>query len=148
MSEHEPDEARRPSLLDVVVFAPIDAAISVLRDPLGAAARGRAQAEQVVRQARALGELTVHFSLRELRARTSPVASDATPAPAPVRRKGAGPPPDEVIADYDNLSASQIVPMLSGLTESERQRVAAYESTARARQTILRKLAQLDEHGG
>ena len=138
-------------MLDVVVFGPIDAAFSLLADPRGSAARGRARVDHVLRQARALGELSVRFGSRELRRRTEGDGRDAskrTHAPATIEaRRNAGPPPNDVIADYDTLSASQIVPLLPGLDPEERARVTAYEEKARARQTILRRLSQLDEAG-
>ncbi len=143
------DDEHGPSVLEVLVFGPVDAAFALLRDPRGAATRGRARVELAVRQARTLGELTVRFGASELRRRTAPdeqgdtTASAAHVAP-PV---DAGPAPDDVIADYDALSASQIVPMLAGLSDAERARVADYETRARGRQTILRKIAQLDGAG-
>jgi hypothetical protein len=136
-----------PTLLDVLVFGPIDAAFSLLRDPRGSAVRGRARVDQALRQARALGELSVRFGQRELRRRTesaSEAAEDDTAATATARRRAAGPAPDDVIADYDALSASQIVPMLQGLNAEERARVASYERAARGRQTILRRIDQLE----
>ena len=140
-----------PSLLDVLVFAPIDAAFGLLGDPRGAANRGRERVERAMRQARALGELTVRFGTNELRRRTEPrveAARESAP-PAPTSpRPAAGPPPNDVIADYDALSASQIVPLLAGLDAAERARVAAYEQAARGRQTILQRLAQLDSASG
>lgn len=145
--EHDEHDAE-PSLLDVVVFGPIDAAFSFLRDPRGSALRGRARVDQALRQARALGELSVRFGQRELRRRAEGSGVAEAPAtPAPARRPTAGPAPDDVIADYDALSASQIVPMLGGLTSAERGRVAAYERKARGRQTILRRIDQLDGTG-
>lgn len=143
------DEADdQPTLLDVLVFGPIDAAFSLLRDPRGSAVRGRARVDQALRQARALGELSVRFGQRELRRRTEGTSEPAADAPASTtRRRAAGPAPDDVIADYDALSASQIVPMLQGLTAAERARVAAYEREARGRQTILRRIDQLEGTG-
>jgi len=145
--ETEPE----PTLLDVIVFGPIDAAFALLRDPRGSAVRGRARVDQALRQARALGELSVRFGQQELRRRTEPATHDEGPsaadAEAAQRRQAAGPAPDDVIADYDALSASQIVPMLQGLEPHERARVAAYEQQTRARQTILRRIAQLDGTG-
>lgn len=148
---HDEPEAtdEEPTLLDVLVFGPIDAAFALLRDPRGSAIRGRARVDQALRQARALGELSVRFGQRELQ-RRSGGAGDADKAATPasaVRHPEAGPAPDDVIADYDALSASQIVPLLPGLDADERARVTAYEEKARARQTILRRLAQLDEAG-
>ena len=147
------DEAEdvEPTLLEVVVFGPIDAAFSFLRDPRGAAVRGRARVDQALRQARARGELSIKFGQQERRRRTEGAQEDAetqaADAAAAERREKAGPPPDDVIADYDTLSASQIVPMLQGLDPAERGRVAAYEQKTRARQTILRRIAQLDGPG-
>jgi len=147
------EEHSAPSLLDVIVFAPIDAAFAVLGDPRGAAERGRARVEVALRQARALGELSVRFGARELRRRTEGTSGatedeERAASAASARRAAAGPPPNDVIADYDALSASQIVPLLGGLDAAERARVTTYESQARGRQTILLKLAQLDEAGG
>lgn len=139
-----------PTLLDVLIYGPIDAAFSLLRDPRGAAVRGHARVDQALRQARALGELTVRFGQRELRRRTEGAGDAQTPAaasPTAAARRDAGPAPDDVIADYDALSASQIVPMLQGLDPAERARVADYERRARGRQTVLRKIQQLDGTG-
>ena len=47
------------------------------------------------------------------------------------------------IPDYDNLSASQVVPRLDGLTAGELVAVGAYERGHRRRKTILNKVAQL-----
>jgi hypothetical protein len=143
------EEAHGPSVLEVLVFGPVDAAFALLRDPRGAATRGRARVELAARQARALGELTVRFGANELRRRTGAdeqASGQAVPVSAtpPI---DAGPAPDDVIADYDALSASQIVPMLAGLSALERAHVADYETRARGRQTILRKISQLDGTG-
>jgi hypothetical protein len=154
----EPDgrgaQRPEPNIIELLVFAPIDAAFNVLGDPKGAAVRGRARVDTALRQARALGELSVRFGAAEFRRR-----ADSSPAPsagatkssgdgASQAHRDAGPPPNDVIADYDVLSASQIVPLLAGLDAAERARVATYEAAARNRQTILRKLAQLDDDGG
>ena len=50
------------------------------------------------------------------------------------------------IPDYDNLSASQVVPRLDGLTAEELVAVGAYERGHRGRKTILNKVAQLQHH--
>ena len=47
------------------------------------------------------------------------------------------------IPDYDNLSASQVVPRLGGLSTSELDDVLRYEAAKRGRKTILNKIAQL-----
>lgn len=50
---------------------------------------------------------------------------------------------DLPIPDYDNLSASQVVPRLEDLAEDELEAVRHYESAHRARMTILSRIAQL-----
>jgi len=47
------------------------------------------------------------------------------------------------IPDYDNLSASQVVPRLDGLTPDELEAVRRYERHHRHRKTILNRVAQL-----
>lgn len=74
-------------------------------------------------------------------------APDTEPAPAPAAeparaRSGAGA-DDLAIADYDSLAASQVIPRLAGLGPNELDAVRAYESSHRARKTILGKIAQL-----
>jgi hypothetical protein len=61
-------------------------------------------------------------------------AESAPDAPAAV---------DLAIPDYDNLSASQVVPRLAGLTAAELEDVRRYENAKRNRKTILNKIAQL-----
>ncbi|MGZ4692476.1 MAG: hypothetical protein ACXWA3_02515 [Acidimicrobiales bacterium] len=50
---------------------------------------------------------------------------------------------DLAIPDYDNLSASQVVPRLAGLSTAELEAVRRYEAARRGRKTILNKIAQL-----
>jgi len=52
------------------------------------------------------------------------------------------------IPDYDNLSASQVVPRLEGLTPDELESVRRYERTNRGRKTILNKVHQLQHPEG
>ncbi|GIU83500.1 MAG: hypothetical protein KatS3mg008_0275 [Acidimicrobiales bacterium] len=47
------------------------------------------------------------------------------------------------IPDYDSLSASQVVPLLAGLTTEELEAVRRYERTHRGRRTILARIDQL-----
>lgn len=47
------------------------------------------------------------------------------------------------IPDYDSLSASQVVPRLTGLEADELELVRRYEAGKRGRKTILNKIAQL-----
>ena len=47
------------------------------------------------------------------------------------------------IPDYDSLSASQVLPRLTGLAIDELEAVRAYEAAHRGRKTILNRVAQL-----
>jgi hypothetical protein len=80
----------------------------------------------------------------------TPAAAGPGPAPEPVR---AAPPPGPgaptpssgtlAIPAYDSLSASQVVPRLSGLSPTELEAVRDYETAHRGRKTILNRVAQL-----
>ncbi len=50
---------------------------------------------------------------------------------------------DLAVTDYDSLAASQVVPRLRALTESELEDVRRYEAAGRGRKTILNRIAQL-----
>ena len=77
--------------------------------------------------------------------------SDDEPAEAreaPEHPVAANPPVepiDHLIADYDDLSASQVVRLLDGLTAGELADLAAYESATRGRRTIVMRVSQLLE---
>ncbi|MGH9183728.1 MAG: hypothetical protein ACRDZ9_07995 [Acidimicrobiales bacterium] len=84
----------------------------------------------------------------------APTSPEPPPGPSATEEEGAGPrggdPPatswpaaELAIPDYDSLSASQVVPRLSGLAPAELEAVRAYEATHRGRQTVLNKIAQL-----
>jgi len=85
----------------------------------------------------------------ETRPETRPEPGPETrpePGPAPDQTRSAEPPGsvDELaIPDYDNLSASQVVPRLAGLSTDELEAVRRYEAAQRGRKTILNKVAQL-----
>jgi hypothetical protein len=74
-------------------------------------------------------------------------AADGRGAPAAVA--AAGPAVPDVTADelaipgYDSLSASQVMPRLESLSETELELVRRYEQAHRGRRTILNKIAQL-----
>jgi hypothetical protein len=79
-----------------------------------------------------------------------PDPSDPLAAPPPAR-----PAPDAAdaatlgaaLADYDTLSASQVVRRLEGLGPEELRAVQRYESATRHRRTILNRASQLLEEG-
>jgi hypothetical protein len=76
-----------------------------------------------------------------------PSATAAEAAPAPVARppvaQSSAASEDLAIAGYDSLAASHVIPRLAGLDAAELEAVRAYESSHRARKTILGKIAQL-----
>jgi hypothetical protein len=87
--------------------------------------------QRELRQARAVGQLTVLSAPQ-----SEVVADEPAPPSVPVLPVPAG------IPDYENLSASQIVPLLRGLTTEERTEVLAYETATRGRKTIISALAK------
>ncbi|MGI9615694.1 MAG: hypothetical protein ACR2QO_22470 [Acidimicrobiales bacterium] len=82
-----------------------------------------------------------------------PSAQDDPPPP-----RGAGPPEDPPpsapaelaeapavpIANYDDLKAKEIIPLLASLTADQRSVVRSHEEDHRARKTVLAKLDRLD----
>lgn len=99
----------------------------------------RSDVEATLRQAKAIGELTVLMStakVKDMLANIAPeVDRDAseTPAPAP----SAAPVMDSPLPDYDSLTAAQIVALMATLTAEEKAVVVAYEEQHRRRSTIL-----------
>lgn len=70
----------------------------------------------------------------------APVAVIPVPKASAGRRRDAS---SLAIANYDSLSASQVVNRLAGLTTAELEAVRRHESALRGRKTILSKVAQL-----
>lgn len=127
--------------------------------------RGRTEAVRLSGEVQeALGDLLVAAA----RAAGAPMAgaTEEPPAPDDTRHEGgptaapphpphedgahltvvadAAPPADDLaIPDYDNLSASQVVPRLDDLAAEELAAVQAYERAHRGRMTILSRIAQL-----
>lgn len=50
---------------------------------------------------------------------------------------------EDLIKDYDNLTAAQILPFLAPLGAEQLDRIEAYEQSQRARKTVLNRLRQL-----
>jgi hypothetical protein len=94
---------------------------------------------QELRQAKAIGQLTLLVGSQKLRAlwqSTEPLRSEtvasAPPTPEPTTEPMTAPWPD-----YDTLSGSEVAKVLEGADESLRQQVFAYESATRGRRSIL-----------
>ena len=62
-----------------------------------------------------------------------------------VARTGATPEPEPPIADYDALSAGEIVALLPELEPRELRAVAAYERANRKRRSVLERAGQLQD---
>lgn len=76
-----------------------------------------------------------------------PAAKKAATKKAAAAKSGAAAPSVASlgIADYDSLSASQVVSRLRGLAPTDLDALRAYESATRARKTILNKITQLQK---
>ena len=163
-------EPRRPvdQALDLLVYAPLGLALSA-RDLIPKLAeRGREQWTSQVGVARLIGQFAVRQGTVEAekafaRARDQALAklselgltssgggdpsdagADGAAADGFPRRPEPGPASALAIPDYDSLSASQVVPRLSGLAPTELEVVRAYEAAHRGRKTILSKITQLE----
>ena len=50
---------------------------------------------------------------------------------------------DDLVENYDNLTAAQILPLLAPLGAEQLERIETYEQSQRARKTVLNRLRQL-----
>ena len=147
--------------LDLAFFAPVGMALTAVEDLPGLVARGR----QEVANARIVGKFVVDQGQQEVMRRlggllgraatespppaTSPPPAAATaPAPQPPAPRPAPDPADGAIveralADYDTLSASQVVRRLENLGPDELRAVHRHEASHRNRRTILNRTSQL-----
>jgi hypothetical protein len=84
---------------------------------------------------------------RDLAPEPDAQAVPATTAAPPVRDTAAAAVVGGALADYDTLSASQVVPRLESLGNEELQAVLRYEASHRNRRTILHRASQLLDEG-
>jgi hypothetical protein len=142
-------------------IAPIGLAVSVVEEIPELIAEGRRRLELQLGNALFVGRFVVNQKQRELSARLDGLFGNAnapqgeaahatsepeTAAPAPER-----PAPDpaaaavvgRALADYDTLSASQVVRRLESLGPEELDAVRRYEGSTRNRRTILNRAGQL-----
>jgi hypothetical protein len=147
--------------LDVCLFAPVGVAVTVAEDLPDLIARGRRRVELQLGNARVVGRFVVNRSQREVSHRlddlfgngagaaTGGAAEQETATETPPDR----PPPDPAaeaivagaLADYDTLSASQVVRRLESLGPVQLRAVQRYEASTRNRRTILNRAGQLLE---
>jgi len=166
-------DERRPidQLVDLFVYAPVGLAYEYHDVLPKLIKRGRSQvqiAKFLGTMAAKQGQKTVEGRLEDVMdAASSSVAQGITdvgarvglaPDPTPTR---AGKAPEAKtsgktdtstgddrplpIAGYDDLTAKQIVALLGDLEPKQRERIAAYEDSNRARKTVMAKLSSLAE---
>jgi hypothetical protein len=152
--------------LEACIFAPVGVAMNIAEDLPGLIGKGRDRVEQEISNARVAGEYVVGRFQRRMSARLDSLlrsddgtTPEAPQEPGPTTPRAATPPtrpaPDAAdaatlgaaLADYDTLSASQVVRRLEGLGPEELRAVQRYESATRHRRTILNRASQLLEEG-
>lgn len=155
--------------IDLLVFAPVGAALELRSRLPELADAGRRHVNLQVLTARSIGQFAVSQARQQLpamledaRARgldplglfgTPTARSDDTddqPLAEVVDLPRLVEPPAEApdvaelpIHDYDSLSAVQVVPRLDALDDAALDEIARYETANRGRRTILHRVAQL-----
>ncbi len=124
---------------------------------------GRERISQTLRNAQFIGKMTVTFGSREAMRRVQDLVESMVAPPGPTTGDEASPAPeppevvptspvasrhgevDVLIPGYDDLSASQVVKLLSELNSDELATIAEYEAAGRSRRTILNRITQLSQ---
>ncbi len=160
---HDEQDGKSPlrRTLDLCLFAPVGVAVTVAEDLPALIAKGRRLVELELGNARVVGRFVVNKGQREMSERLDEFLSNGTddadggadadlePPPAPVAPSRPAPDPaaeaivGEALADYDTLSASQVVRRLESLGPEELRAVQRYEASTRNRRTILNRAGQL-----
>ncbi len=124
----------------------VELALAVPVAVLGRLRRRLPTVAQHVGNSRAVGKVAVQQGMAQVADRSGPSpkrpATGAAPQPpetgVPVAAEpGQVPAAPSAIPDYASLAASQVVPRLAALTDSEVDEVADYEMATRKRRTIL-----------
>ncbi len=154
--------------LDLCIVAPVGIAATVVEELPELIGEGRRRVELQLGNALVVGRFVVRKKQRDLsraprrppgqrvapRRRRAATSTADPPAPAAGPQRPAPDPAAAVIvgralADYDTLSASQVVRRLESLGPEELQAVQRYEASTRNRRTILNRAGQLlDERLG
>jgi hypothetical protein len=146
---------------DVCFVTPVGVAVSVAEEIPELIAEGRRRLELQLGNALFVGRFVVTQKQRELSARLDGLFGSGTtsqepdsndrPETAPEPPGPDRPAPDpaaaaivgEALADYDTLSASQVVRRLESLGPEQLDAVRRYEGSTRNRRTILNRAGQL-----
>ncbi len=149
--------------LDLCLFAPVGVAVTVAEDLPALIAKGRRLVELELGNARVVGRFVVNKGQREMSDRLDDFLGNGTeegddgapgnveppPTPAPPARPVPDPAAEAIVggalADYDTLSASQVVRRLESLGPEQLRAVQRYEASTRNRRTILNRAGQLLE---
>jgi hypothetical protein len=151
--------------LDVCLFAPVGMAVTLAEDLPEFVAKGRQRVGVQLGNAKVVGRFVVTHGGRRVADRVEGVwhgisdeentseEDDVVVVPEPSRT--VQPPPDPAataivegaLADYDTLSASQVVRRLESLGPDELHAVQSYEASHRNRRTILNRAGQLLDEG-
>ncbi len=143
-------------LLDLFVYAPIGLLATGLEALPELTEKGRAKAST----ARVVGQFTTTMASKQVRDRLSgleqqlaevlTIVRDAASPKRPTPH--AAPPPDPEAADasavesvipgYDSMPATDIIPLLGGLTIDDLRIVEEHERAGRARRTVLNRITQ------
>ncbi len=169
----EPTGERTPTLVDLVVFAPIGFALKASSVVPELIATGRAEYRKQAVMARVIGKMVVEQQRRKRRGRViterpgatvvetkpAPLTNTETPADGDASSSKASaalsmptgstvlPTADELpIGGYDTLAARSILTLLEGLGASDLNRIEVYERAHRQRATVLHRITQL-RHG-
>lgn len=149
--------------MDCLFFAPVGVATAMIEALPNASQRGKDKINSQITSARFVGSFVVKQAQDQIqralgqtigqigvfggldRANEEPfVAQDSTSeGSSDFRRSDVSESVELSIASYDNLSASQIVQRLGGLSLTELQAIRDYEISHRNRRTILVRIEQL-----
>ena len=163
----EPTRSPLRRTIDLCVAAPVGVAASVVEELPELIAEGRRRVELQLGNALVVGRFVVAKKQRDLTERLDGLLGNGSQRTTSHSDNGDGdggespvPPPgpdrpapdpaaaaivDGALADYDTLSASQVVRRLESLGPEELQAVQRYEASTRNRRTVLNRAGQLLE---
>jgi hypothetical protein len=157
----EPAKSPLRRTLDLCIVAPVGLAATVVEELPELIGEGRRRVELQLGNALVVGRFVVRKKQRDLSQRLdgllgngshpTPTGGDSTADPPASAAGTQRPAPDpaaaaivgQALADYDTLSASQVVRRLESLGPEELQAVQRYEASTRNRRTILNRAGQL-----